>query len=119
MPSWVGLASLGLSIILALSTAIVVIWNGGRWAGKLESLATEVTKGMSEWKEDRKKLQQIDIHERDIEQLKQITSTHSSKIESLWMKSFSHDTHIAVTRQKVKSITNEADSDPPTKFDPK
>jgi hypothetical protein len=74
---------------------------------------------MSEWKEDRKKLQQIDLHKQDIEQLKQVVSTHGSKIEALWTKSFSHDTHIAVTRQKIKSITNEGDSDPPTKLDPK
>jgi len=96
-----------LALISSLASLVVVVYKLGQVKGQFDAFAKTVIDAVAEMKEMRKEGQrdsaQIAVHERRITQNESITESQGRKLEDVWKKTFSHDKHLAVTRQALRS----------------
>lgn len=107
---------LAIAVATFLVGTMTTLFVGGRWVGKIEQLGKTVHDAMTEWKDDRKKLETIALHELRIAQLEKLLATMTSRLDAVWRKVFSHDRRIAVIAERSGSgvdVNEAADTDPP------
>jgi 5-bromo-4-chloroindolyl phosphate hydrolysis protein len=104
---------LGLAILGFLGGVGAFVFAAGRIVGRVEAVAQEMQKAMSEWKDDRKQLATLALHEKDITTIKDSLIAATKRVDELWRKVFSHDKHIAVIRAQSSHDIIVNDTDPP------
>jgi 5-bromo-4-chloroindolyl phosphate hydrolysis protein len=104
---------LALAVVGFIGGVVAFVFQGGRLVGRVEAVAKEMQTAMTEWKDDRKHLGTIALHEKDIGTIKDSISATTKRVDELWRKVFSHDKHIAVIRAQSSHDIILNDTDPP------
>lgn len=117
-PVWIGVGGLAIAIATSYATSLIQSIKAGRLIERLETAVKDI-EGM------RSRVEKVPVIENELghvkaqlEWFKNVLQTVTQKSEVMWLKLFSHDKQIAVTKEKVRqqsrpSIDEEGDTDPP------
>lgn len=103
MNTEITIAVIGLcvAILVALGSAAVVIFQGGKVVGRVEAIGEKLASAMAEWAEDKKVLRDVHTLKADVGTLKADLSEQRSRISAMWDKLFSLKEHVAYVRGRA------------------
>ncbi len=110
-PIWIGVGGLAIAIATSYATSLIQSVKAGRLIERLE----RAVKDIEDMRDDVGRIPVIEERQKHgdsrLEGFQHAVSSVTSKVETIWLKVFSHDKHIAVTQEQVRQQSHHSFDD--------